>query len=182
MHNNKALFLDRDGVINIDYGYVHKKQQFEFLDGIFDLTYYAQNKNYEIIVITNQAGIGKGHYSEKDFYIINSWMTDIFKKKGTLISKVYFCPNHPEGIGEYKKNDYRRKPNPGMLIDAKKEFFLDMSSCLFVGDQITDMVAGASAGVGCNILLDNKDNKLPESLDISFERVSCLSEVNAFLA
>lgn len=175
----KALFLDRDGVINIDYGYVHLKSKFKFMDGIFELVNYAHIKNYKIIVITNQAGIGRGFYSEKDFILLNEWMCQVFSENNAPISQVYYCPNHPEGLGPYKKIDYRRKPSPGMLIDAQIEFDLDMSACLLVGDKKTDIEAGISAGVGCNILLNesfkNDDEKLP------YKKVNCLSDIRPFL-
>ena len=87
MHS--ALFLDRDGVINIDYGYVHKKEDFIFNDGIFDLVSFATSKKYLVIVITNQAGIGKGLYTEKDFNELTQWMSEMFIQNGGKITKTY---------------------------------------------------------------------------------------------
>ena len=107
-------------------------------------------------------------------------MCESFLKKGISISKVYFCKNHPDGIGQYKKQDFRRKPNPGMFIEAKNEFNLDMSSCLLVGDQLTDIEAGLSADIGCNILFGKK-NIGSGNPDMSYKKVSNLSQINAFL-
>lgn len=149
----RALFLDRDGVINIDHGYVHKKQEFDFIDGIFELALTAHLKSYKIFVITNQAGIARGHYTIQEFKEISDWMCKQFSIRGAPIEKVYFSPYHPtEGVGEYKKDDLSRKPNPGMIIQARLEFDLDLSNSILIGDKKTDIQAGLSAGVGCNIL------------------------------
>src|SRR4029079_2746485 len=96
----KALFLDRDGVINIDRGYVCAQDDFEFVDGIFDVCRHATSLGYLIIVVTNQAGIGRGYYSEEDFTQLPEWMCRAFGEQGAPIAKVYFCPFHPEfGVG-----------------------------------------------------------------------------------
>ena len=152
--NRKALFLDRDGVINIDNRYVHKVSDFQFLDGIFKFCRLARSKGYLIFVVTNQAGIGRGYYSVADFNLLTKWMCNKFLAEDVLISKVYFSPYHPEhGVGRYKKDDYSRKPNPGMIQQAADEFNLDLSVSVLVGDKITDIQAGITAGVGQNILL-----------------------------
>ncbi len=105
MTRRPALFLDRDGVINIDHAYVCKKENFEFVDGIFDLCKRAINLGYRIFVITNQAGIGRGYYSEQDFLSLTDWMCEVFKSHGVLIDKVYFCAFHPEhGVEHYKQD------------------------------------------------------------------------------
>jgi D-glycero-D-manno-heptose 1,7-bisphosphate phosphatase len=150
--SKKALFLDRDGVINVDHGYVYRQDDFDFIDGIFTLSKEASIRGYEIIVVTNQAGIGKGYYSEKNFEDLTTWMLNIFFKNGAPIKEVYFCPNHPDGIGKYKKMDNRRKPGPGMLNEAKINFDLNMEESILVGNNISDINAGLSAGVGTNIL------------------------------
>ena len=154
--DQKALFLDRDGVINVDYGYVYKINDFKFYRGIFRLASKAVNKGYKLIVVTNQAGIARGYYTESDFLKLSDWMCNEFQKNGSTISKVYFAPTHPtEGLGKYKAPDYRRKPNPGMILEAACEFKLDLSDSILIGDKQTDIGAGLSAGVGCNILLGN---------------------------
>ena len=160
MNLNRALFLDRDGVINVDHGYVHVVEDFQFIDGIFDLCSLATAKGYLIIVITNQAGIGRGYYSEEEFQYLNDWMCEQFKENKTEITKVYYSPYHPiHGVGEYKKDDFSRKPNPGMLLQAKIELDIDLSKSIFIGDKLTDMDAGIAAGIGKNILL-SADNEL----------------------
>lgn len=148
-----AVFLDRDGVINIDHAYVCKPEHFEFVDGIFELCRTAKQLGYLIIVITNQAGIGRGYYTEQDFLKLSEWMCGVFKAQGIVIDKVYFCPTHPEhGVGEYKVDSPYRKPGPGMILQAAEEFDVDLARSVVVGDKESDIQAGVAAGVGCNLL------------------------------
>lgn len=144
-----ALFLDRDGVINVDHGYVHDPENFEFIDGIFDLVREANFRNYKVIVVTNQAGIGRGYYTEHQFHVLTQWMLSQFALRNTHIDHVYFCPFHPsDGIGKYRCESELRKPAPGMLLKAKDEHRLDLASSILVGDKLSDMQAGQRAGVG----------------------------------
>ena len=138
----KAVFLDRDGVINIDHGYVYKIEDFEFVDGIFDELKSYKKEGYIFIVVTNQSGIGRGYYSEEDFLKLTDYMISEFEKEGIEIKKVYHCPHAPE------ENCECRKPKPAMLLKAKKEFGIDMKSSVMIGDKKSDMEAGESAGVG----------------------------------
>tara|TARA_B100000575_G_C22757296_1_gene451139 strand:+ start:84 stop:638 length:555 start_codon:yes stop_codon:yes gene_type:complete len=160
MQNKKpALFLDRDGVINIEKNYVHKIEDFIFIDGIFELIKTAKNRGYYIIVITNQAGIARGYYSDEDFHILNNWMLNYFQLKGAGIDKVYYCPHHPQyGRGLYKKDCSNRKPNPGMILDAVKDFNIDVRKSILIGDKQTDIDAGFNAKVGKNIFFGNPPN------------------------
>lgn len=145
----KALFLDRDGVINVDTGYVYKKEDFCFVDGIFDLCHRAREQDFIIVVVTNQAGIARGYYTEDDFNTLNAWMLEEFKKQDITISEVYYCPHHPEfGIGIYKQDSFFRKPNPGMIFKARDEFNIDLSNSIIVGDKDSDIEAGRKAGIG----------------------------------
>jgi D-glycero-D-manno-heptose 1,7-bisphosphate phosphatase len=140
---NKALFLDRDGVVNVDKGHVYLRENFEFSEGIFDLCRKYFNSGYIILVITNQAGIAKGIYTEEDFARLTGWMIREFDKQGVKISKVYHCPHHPDVSGEC----LCRKPNPGMIHQAVKEFDLDINECVLVGDMESDLEAGRRAGI-----------------------------------
>lgn len=150
---NKALFLDRDGVINVEKNYVHKIEDFEFIDGIFELTKSFQKMGYLIIVITNQAGIGRGYYSEKDFHILNDWMIEQFEKKGIRITEVYYCPFHPtHGIGKYKKDSFDRKPNPGMILKARDMYNINLCESFLIGDKESDIQAGKNAGIENTVL------------------------------
>lgn len=151
---HKALFLDRDGVINFDAGHTFRREEFEFIPGIFELCRAAQAAGYLLVVVTNQAGIGRGKYSEEDFQVLTEWMIDRFAQEGSRITRLYFCPYHPEfGVGKYKQDSPDRKPHPGMLLRAQAELDLDLSASIFIGDKLTDMQAGQAAGVGTKILL-----------------------------
>ena len=152
----KGIFLDRDGVINVDTGYVYRISDFKFLEGIFELTRAAVAKDYLVFVVTNQSGIGRGYYSEADFQLLTTWMLCRFESEGVVIKKVFFSPYHPvHGIGRYKKDDISRKPRPGMLLEAKRQFDLDLSESVLIGDKVSDIQAGISAGIGTNLYLSN---------------------------
>jgi D-glycero-D-manno-heptose 1,7-bisphosphate phosphatase len=143
----KTVFLDRDGVINKEVGYLHKIQDFEFIDGVFEACLYFQSLNYQIIVVTNQSGIGRGYYDEDDFHIINNWMLGQFKNKGIEILDVFFCPHDPES------NCDCRKPKPGMLNQANEKHNIDMEKSWMIGDKEADVAAANSAGIKNTILV-----------------------------
>lgn len=152
--SHPALFLDRDGVINVDHGYVFKPEDVEFVDGIFELVSVAKKEGYLIVVVTNQAGIGRGYYSEKDFHSLMDWMNARFVEYGGEIDAIYFCPFHPEfGIGAYHRESECRKPAPGMLLQAVQDLDIDLKRSIFVGDKPSDMAAGHAAGVGTSLHL-----------------------------
>ena len=158
----RALFLDRDGVINVDRNYVHRSEDFDFLPGIFDLCRTAQDARFIPIVITNQAGIGRGIYSEEDYQRLTSWMLERFLEHGVRIGRVYHCPYHPTaGIGLYRRESFDRKPNPGMILKAKEEFALDLANSVLVGDKDTDIAAGRAAGVRHNLRLQHEGRTVP---------------------
>jgi D-glycero-D-manno-heptose 1,7-bisphosphate phosphatase len=153
MNPRKGLFLDRDGVINIDRGYVYRPEDFEFVEGIFHLCRAARQLGWPVFVVTNQAGIARGIYTEGDFLRLSAWMCGVFKSEGAPIEKVYFCPYHPEaGIGRYKVDSPMRKPWPGMFLQAAEEFGVDLSDSVSVGDKEIDVQAGIAAGIRCNLL------------------------------
>lgn len=146
----KALFLDRDGVVNVEKNYLYKKEDFEFIDGIFELCKYYERLGYLIIIITNQSGIARGFYTEEEFLSLTKWMNQKFLQEGIHISEVYFCPHLPSLSGECQC----RKPNPGMILDAAKKFNIDINNSLFIGDKESDVEAGLNAGIKTNYLFD----------------------------
>ena len=136
---NKAVFLDRDGTINVEKNYLYKICDFEFLPGTIDALNLLQDAGYILIIITNQSGIGRGYYSEKDFNKLNDWMLDYLKDNGIEISKVYFCPHHPDAnILEYRKECNCRKPKLGLYLQAIKDYNLNLNSCYAIGDKLRD--------------------------------------------
>ena len=150
---HSAVFLDRDGVINCDKGYVYKREDFEFIDGIFDLARCAHMQQYKLIVITNQSGIARGYYTEEEFNKLTEWMCEQFSSVGGPLDRVYFSPFHPTaGVGKYLKDDYSRKPLPGMILQAQEDMAIELSSSILIGDKSSDILAGISAGIGTNIL------------------------------
>jgi D-glycero-D-manno-heptose 1,7-bisphosphate phosphatase len=145
---NKALFLDRDGVINVDHGYVYQASDFDFIDGIFDLVKRANEQGYKVIVVTNQSGIGRGMYSELDFSELSKWMVLKFVQRGANINDVLFCPHHPEAtLEQYKKECECRKPNPGMLNIAASKHNISLPNSIMVGDKLSDIEAAIKAGL-----------------------------------
>jgi len=176
----RALLLDRDGVINVDYGYVHHSENFEFIDGIFEVARAAHASGYKLVVITNQAGIARGYYSEQQFHQLTEWMCNEFFIEGVPIEKVYFSPFHPTaGLGAYKKDDVSRKPHPGLIHQAQREMNLDLGNSILVGDKASDIQAGIAAGVGLNILFDQKQ---PSELSgLPYQAIATLREALHFM-
>ena len=167
MTNNqiKALFLDRDGVINEDKEYLFKINRFEFIPNIFELCNYFIKKDYKIFVITNQAGIARGYFTETDFNILTSWMVDQFLYNGIRISEVYFDPTHPKGrIEKYTMQSNNRKPNPGMIFQATEKYNIDLSRSVLVGDKDSDVLCGINAKVKRIYKLDSKRYKEDETI------------------
>jgi D-glycero-D-manno-heptose 1,7-bisphosphate phosphatase len=144
----RGLFLDRDGVINHEVGYLWRQEDVRFVPGIFELCRMAQGLGYRLMVVTNQAGIARGYYTEEDFQTLMVWMQREFAREGVALDAVYHCPFHPEhGVGDYKREHEDRKPGTGMLRRGAREFGLDLSECVMVGDRCTDIIAANVAGL-----------------------------------
>jgi D-glycero-D-manno-heptose 1,7-bisphosphate phosphatase len=175
-----AVFLDRDGVINHNHGYVHKREEFDFIEGIFDVARHACKQNYKLVVITNQAGIARGYYTEEQFHQLTEWMCQQFSAAGAPIERVYFSPYHPTaGLGRYLKDDFSRKPHPGMILQAQKDLSIDLNRSVLIGDKFSDIQAGTAAGVGTNLLFAaERTNELG---GLNYERIETLREAIPYL-
>ena len=143
----KVIFLDRDGVINEEVGYLHKIKDFKFINGVMDSCNYFLSLGYQIIVVTNQSGIGRGLYKEEDFQIVNEWMLGKFEQQGVSILDVFFCPHGPND------NCYCRKPKPGLFTGAMEKYDIDMKKSWMIGDKEADIEAANNAGIIQTILV-----------------------------
>ncbi len=150
-----GLILDRDGVVNEDCGYLWRVADCRFVTGIFAMTREFARRGFAVVIATNQAGIARGYYGESDFHTLMDWMRAEFRRHDVTIDAVYHCPYHPtEGIGDYRRTSAWRKPEPGMLLQAARDFGLDLARSWCVGDKATDIEAGRAAGVGTLVLHD----------------------------
>ncbi|WP_455089430.1 D-glycero-alpha-D-manno-heptose-1,7-bisphosphate 7-phosphatase [Peptoanaerobacter stomatis] len=140
---NKAAFFDRDGTINIEKNYLYKVEDFEFIKGIPELIKKYNDEGYVVIVVTNQAGIARGYYTEEDMNILHRYINEQLAKIGAHIDAFYFCPHHPDITGECNC----RKPKTGMLEKAIKEWNIDVTQSILYGDKPWDIEAGEKCGI-----------------------------------
>lgn len=143
------MFFDRDGVLNEDLGYVYRKSAFKWLPGATEIIKFLKEDGYLLFVISNQSGIARGFYTEKDVDRLHHWMNEeLFKMHGVEIDKFYYCPHHPAfGVPPYKMGCQCRKPKPGLIHQAISDFNIDVKASYFIGDRKTDMEAAEAAGV-----------------------------------
>jgi len=175
----RALFLDRDGVINEEVGYLVHAKDARFTAGLFSLCRAAQSLGYKLIVVTNQAGIARGYYSEEQYQTLMQWMRERLQREGITLDAVYHCPDHPDfPVSTFKCPADWRKPGPGMLLEAQRVFNLDMAASLFVGDRCSDVEAGNAARVGKVFML--RGVEIAEC-DGEYEAVDHLHEVERWL-
>jgi len=159
----RALFLDRDGIINVDRDYVHRQEDFVWCDGIFELGEAALHLGYSLFVVTNQSGIGRGLYTEDDFAALTDWMCAEMARRGAPVQQVYHCPYHPEAsVERYRAVHPWRKPAPGMILQARDDFGLDLGNSILVGDRVSDIEAARRAGVGASVLLQPPGEPPPD--------------------
>ena len=148
----KAVFLDRDGTIVEDTGHLHERDKVRFLPGVDKAIRRLKKNGFKVIIVSNQAGVAKGYYTEDTVREINAYMLGLLAKQGAIIDAIYYCPHHAEGVVEqYRQACYCRKPNPGMLERAAADFNIDFSRSFVIGDHLTDIEAGRR--VGCRTIL-----------------------------
>lgn len=150
----KAIFLDRDGTINVDHGYVHQIDDFQLIEGVGRALKQLQDKGWLLVLVTNQSGIARGYFSEEQFLQLTEWLDwSLDEDYGVVLDGIYYCPHHPEGQGEYRENCDCRKPNAGMFSQAIRDLGIDPSQSIMVGDKLEDMLAAQNAGVKTKILV-----------------------------
>ncbi len=150
----RAVFLDRDGVINQERDYVHRKEDFVFLPGVPEALGRFHELGWLTVLVTNQAGIAYGYYSPEDFLVLSAWMQGELAPFNAAFDGIFFCPHHPEkGQGEYLCSCPSRKPGPGMLLTAARRLDIDLPSSVMIGDRMGDVEAGRRAGCRMSYLV-----------------------------
>jgi len=170
--SDKALFLDRDGVINIDYGYVYEIEKFEFNEGIFELLQLFVEKGYKLFIVTNQSGIGRGYYTHQDFLKLTDWMLEEFRKRDLIVESVKYCFHAPE-----EKCDCR-KPAIGMVNNILKNYTIDLENSWLIGDKQSDIDLAHNASIGHTIAVGER---VIENVELFFKtilEVKCYLEEN----
>lgn len=177
--SNRALFLDRDGIVNEEVGYLCRPEDVRWVQGIGPLCRTAQSLGYKLIVVTNQSGIARGFYSEADFHILMDWMRAELEREQVHLDAVYYCPYHPHhGVGEYKREHEDRKPGPGMLLRAAREHNLDLGRSILIGDRCSDISAANSAGLSHAFLLRGTE---PSACPGKYTPLDSLAELEQWL-
>lgn len=177
-----ALFLDRDGVVNVDHGYVVTHDRFQFMDGVFDLARAAVDQGYRVAVITNQSGIARGYFTEAAFLEFSAWMAGEFRARGAELAGVFHCPYHRSGpVERFARESFWRKPAPGMILEAARRLDLDLARSVFVGDQPTDMEAATAAGVGLRIRIGGTGGEGKAETQTADHTVGRLPEIQPLL-
>lgn len=171
----KAAFLDRDGVINVDHGYVHTKEDFEWIPGVKEAARMLHEAGYLLIVVTNQSGIARGMFTEKEFLELDSYMREEFAKAGAPVARTYYCPHHPQGtVPKYSITCNCRKPAPGLFLKACAEFDIDPDQSIMFGDSPRDLTAARLASISQRILLGKDGEIQPSACPDSTQTAKCL--------
>lgn len=158
----KALFLDRDGVINIDDGYVWRIDSFKFYSEIFELVRQARSAGFTPFIVTNQSGIARNYFSEQQFFQLMDYVLYVFASNDVPIQDYRFCPHLPSAGCSC------RKPKPGMIFDLAETYSIDLKNSVFIGDKSTDIQCGQSAGVGLNFRLSEKSTPAHFESDVVY--------------
>lgn len=178
---NKAVFLDRDGTINIDHGYVHQIDDFQFIDGVIEAMLALKRQGYLLVLVTNQSGIARGYFSEDQFLQLTEWFDWSLADRGVDFDGIYYCPHHPEGQGEYREVCDCRKPNAGMFLQAIEALNIDPAQSVMVGDKLEDLLAAEKAGVKTKILVRTGKAVTPEAEAKADKVLNSLADLPALL-
>ncbi|WP_429945742.1 D-glycero-beta-D-manno-heptose 1,7-bisphosphate 7-phosphatase [Bibersteinia trehalosi] len=174
----KAIFLDRDGTINVDHGYVHQIDDFQFIEGVGKALKQLQDQGWLLVLVTNQSGIARGYFSEDQFLQLTEWFDwSLDEDYGVVFDGIYYCPHHPEGKGEYKQDCDCRKPKAGMFSQAIADLGIDPQQSVMVGDKLEDMQAAFNAGVKTKILVRTGKPVSPEAEQAADLVIESLAEL-----
>jgi D-glycero-D-manno-heptose 1,7-bisphosphate phosphatase len=180
MSHRRAAFLDRDGVLNEDTGYVHRSEDFHWLDGVFDALALLRDAGHALVVVTNQSGIARGLYSEDDHARLSAWMYAQLHTRGIALDAIYHCPHLPQApLAAWRLDCNCRKPRPGMIHRACAELGLDPAASCLYGDKRSDIAAGRAAGVRHNRLVDRALLRAPRGFTSPPTTVETLREAGA---
>lgn len=162
---NKAVFFDRDGTLNVEKDYLYRPEDFQWEQDAVEAIKYCHEQGYLVIVVTNQSGVARGYYKEEDILRLHEYMDGLLAREGTKIDGYYYCPHHPQAqVERYRQNCSCRKPLPGLVIQAIKDFDIEPSRSLMIGDKPRDVECGQAAGVkgvlyqGGSLLMAVKNN------------------------
>lgn len=167
MHKNRALLLDRDGVINDDSGFVGAIDRFAFMPGLFPFLRASRHLGFQLAILTNQSGVARGLYSKDDYQKLTAYMLNELRREAIEIDLVLACFEHANGVvPAYARQSFWRKPNPGMVLEAIHKMALDPSRSAFIGDSLTDMQAAEKGGIQKRLWLTQKNDPAPEGVAI----------------
>ena len=182
MSKFSTLILDRDGVINKDFGYVCDWERFEYIDGVIETLNYFSQKKYNIFFVTNQSGIARKLFSEDEFLSFQNSLINDMKKKGIFIKDFEYCPHHPEAIDErYRLNCNCRKPNPGMIKKILQNYKIPPDEVIFVGDKLSDIQAAFRSGIKNNYLIKDSSSEVFNSKIYGETIISNLSKLKQLI-
>nr|ADA82657.1 D,D-heptose 1,7-bisphosphate phosphatase [Candidatus Blochmannia schaefferi] len=175
---NNAIFIDRDGTINVDKHYVYNINKFYFIDDVINAMIKLKKMNFFLIIVTNQSGIARGLFTQQEFILLTKWMISYLRLYNLHIDAIYFCPHHIQGvIKKFRKDCLCRKPSPGMLLDAKYRFNINMPTSYIVGDTISDMLAGHLAGIGTKVLVRSGKKITKETVKMANRVINSLASL-----
>lgn len=177
-----AAFIDRDGVINTELNYVHRREGFVLLPGVIEGLRLLSSQGFALVVVTNQAGIAKGLYDEAAFASLSTHMRDLLAAQGVELAGVYHCPHHPRGsVPAFAIECDCRKPAPGMLLRAARDLNLDLANSVLVGDKPSDTAAGRAAGVALTVLVESGHALPTDTQTLADHRCAGLHEAAQWL-